>query len=144
MSMDASAQALHALSQFVVSKMSLGETLLQVSQITTGALPAADMAGISLLGSDGTPTTGVFTDPEAPEIDGAQYRSGRGPCLDSWRLRKIVRLDNIDEAGDAYPEFAETAKAHGVRSSLSLPLAAGDDAAGAMNLYSRTPSGFTT
>ena len=142
MSTDASAQALGALSQFVISKVSMGETLLRVSQITTDALPAADMAGISLLGADGRPTTGVFTDPEAPEIDVAQYASGRGPCLDSWRLRKIVRLDDLDNV-DAYPEFAATARAHGIHSTLSLPLMAGDDAAGALNLYSRTREGFT-
>jgi GAF domain-containing protein len=142
MSTDARAHALSALSQFVVSKTSMAETLLRVSQITTDALPAADMAGISLLGEDGRPTTGIFTDPQAPEIDAAQYASGRGPCLDSWRLRKIVRLDDI-EGTDAYPEFAAAALAHGVRSTLSLPLMAGEDAAGALNLYSRTPRGFT-
>ena len=142
MSTDASAQALSALSQFVVSKTSMGETLLRVSQITTEALPAADMAGISLLGADGKPTTGIFTDPEAPEIDAAQYASGRGPCLDSWRLGEVIRLDDLDRA-DAYPEFASVARAHGVQSTLSLPLMAGDDAAGAMNLYSRTAKRFT-
>lgn len=142
MSMEASAQALSALSQFVVSKTSMGETLLRVSQITTDALPAADMAGISLLGANGKPTTGIFTDPDAPEIDAAQYASGRGPCLDSWRLQTVVRLDDMDAAG-AYPEFASAARAHGVQSSLSLPLMAGEDAAGALNLYSRTAMGFT-
>jgi GAF domain-containing protein len=142
MSTDASAQALSALSQFVVSKTSMAETLLRVSQITTDALPAADMAGISLLGEDGRPTTGVFTDPDAPEIDAAQYASGRGPCLDSWRQRRIVRVDDISRA-DTYPEFAAAALAHGVRSTLSLPLIAGEDAAGALNLYSRTLGGFT-
>ena len=139
---DASAQALSALSQFVISKISMGETLLRVSQITSDALPAADMAGITLLGDDGKPTTGIFTDPEAPEIDASQYSSGRGPCLDSWRLQKIVRIEEMDGAGD-YPEFAAVAKAHGVQSTLSLPLMAGDEAAGAMNLYSRTARGFT-
>ena len=142
MSTDASAQALGALSQFVVSKTSMGETLLRVSQITTDALPAADMAGITLLGADGKPTTGIFTDPEAPEVDAAQYASGRGPCLDSWRLQTVIRLDDLDAAG-AYPEFVAAARAHGVQSSLSLPLMAGEDAAGALNLYSRTAKRFT-
>lgn len=140
---DTSAEALRALSQFVVSKISLGDTLLRVSELTIEALPAADMAGITLLGADGKAVTGVFTDPEAPEIDAAQYASGRGPCLDSWRLRKIIRLDVIDDAKDDYPEFADAARAHGIRSTLSLPLQAGEDAAGAMNLYSKAENGFT-
>ncbi len=143
MSTDTSTGALYALSQFVISKMSMGETLLRVSHLTTEALPAADMAGITLLGENGRPVTGVFTDPEAPEIDAAQYASGRGPCLDSWRLGKIVRLDDLDDAAGDYPEFVAAARSHGVRSTLSLPLVAGDDAAGALNLYSRTPKGFS-
>jgi GAF domain-containing protein len=140
---DTSAEALRALSQFVVSKISLGDTLLRVSQVTIDAMPAADMAGITLLDAEGKPATGVFTDPEAPEIDAAQYSSGRGPCLDSWRERRIVRLEDLNNADIDYPEFATAARAHGIRSTLSLPLVAGEDAAGALNLYSRTTAAFT-
>lgn len=140
---DTSALALRALSQFVISKTSMGETLLRVSQITTEALPAAEMAGISLLGDQGRPTTGVFTDPEAPEIDAAQYASGRGPCLDSWRTGKVVRLADMAKASVAYPEFAAAAQAHGVGSTLSFPLMAGSDAIGALNLYARGQDAFT-
>ena len=39
MTSDASAQALHALSHFLVSSSSMGDTLLRVSEITTDALP---------------------------------------------------------------------------------------------------------
>jgi GAF domain-containing protein len=143
MSSDASNQALGALSRFLVARSSMGDTLLRVSEITTAALPGAVMAGITMLGEDGTPKTGIFTDPQAPEIDQAQYDSGRGPCLDSWRQTRLVRLDDIEKAVDDYPEFAETAQRHGIQSSLSLPLVAGDQAIGALNLYSRARNGFT-
>lgn len=140
---DARGQALRALSNFLVTKTSLGDTLLRVSQITTDAMPAAEMAGITMLAEDGKPKTSVFTDEEAPEIDKAQYESGRGPCLDSWRLGKVVRLDDMAKAVDDYPEFAKLAQAHGVQSTLSLPLIAGDEAVGALNLYARVKEGFT-
>ena len=143
MSSDASVQALRALSRFLISESSMGDTLLQVSQITTDAMPAAEMAGIALLGEDGKPTTGVFTDPEAPEIDSAQYESGNGPCLQAWRTGRVVRLDDMSRAANDYPEFALLAKRHGVESTLSLPLMAGDHGVGALNLYSRRPNGFT-
>ena len=45
-------------------------------------------------------------------------------------------------AGAVYPEFAEAAQAHGIQSSLSLPLVAGDEGLGALNLYARTANGF--
>lgn len=143
MSSDASTQALNALSRFLVTKSSLGDTLLRVSEITTAALPGAAMAGITMLGDEGKPTTGIFTDPDAPDIDEAQYSSGRGPCLDSWRTRRVVRLDDMDKASGDYPEFAKAAQEHGIESTLSLPLVAGDQAVGALNLYSRTKDGFS-
>lgn len=143
MSFDARAQALSAMSQFLVAKSSMGETLLRVSTITTDALPAATMAGITMLGEDGKPTTSVFTDEESPEIDEAQYSSGRGPCLDSLRHAKVVRLDDMETAAAEYPEFAAAAQAHGIQSTLSLPLVVGDSGVGALNLYSPTTNGFS-
>lgn len=66
MSEDARLQALRALSQFLVADVSLSDTLLRVSRITTDAMPSAEMAGISLLDDDGKPTTAVFTDESRP------------------------------------------------------------------------------
>src|SRR4051794_7510230 len=143
MSSDARAQALRALSSFLVAETSMGDTLLRVSEITTEAMPAAAMAGITMLAQDGRPTTSVFTDPDAPEIDSAQYESGRGPCLDSWRQSRVVRLDSLAEAMTTYPEFAKAAKAHGIQSCLSLPLMAAEQGLGALNLYARTEEGFS-
>lgn len=144
MSLDARAQALRSLSHFLVARQSLGDTLLSVSQITVEAMPAAEMAGITMMAANGRPTTGIFTDQEAPEMDAAQYESGRGPCLDSWREGRVVRLDKMVEAVDVYPEFARAARAHGIQSTISLPLVAGDDRVGALNLYAQIPDGFTS
>ena len=41
-----------------------------------------------------------------------------------------------------WPPFTKTAAAHGVRSTLSLPLRVGADSIGALNLYSRSVNGF--
>jgi GAF domain-containing protein len=144
MSSDASTQALNALSRFLVAQSSMGETLHRVTEITTQAIPRSHMAGITLLGDDGKPRTGVFTDDDAPEIDSAQYESGRGPCLDSWRLTRVIRLDDMEKATVDYPEFAKAAQGHGILSTLSLPLIAGEQGIGALNLYSRARAGFTT
>ena len=142
MSSDAAGHALRALSQFLVAERSMGDTLLRVSEITIDALPPADMAGITMLGDDGTPTTGIFTDELAPEIDAAQYATGRGPCLDAWRQRRVVVLSDFEKAVDDYPEFVRAAQAHGVGSVLSLPLVAGDTGLGALNLYAPAGKSF--
>ena len=141
MSSEPAAQALRALSQFLVADRSMGDTLLRVSEITIDALQPATMAGISLLGDDGNPTTGVFTDEAAPAIDAAQYHAGRGPSLDAWRPKRVGVLNDIEASVEDYPEFAREAEAHGVKSSLSLPLVAGDEGLGALNLYA--PAGAT-
>jgi GAF domain-containing protein len=129
------------MSSFLVSDASLGETLTLVSQIAVDACGPALFAGITLLDHDGRPTTGVYTDAESPEIDAAQYRSGRGPCLDAWRTARAVRVDDLASC-QAYPEFAETAAAHGIASTLSVPLVAGQASVGALNLYAPEPGSF--
>ncbi len=143
MSEDAGFMALRALSQFLVAEASLSDTLLRVAQITTDAMASAEMSGISLLDDDGKPTTAVFTDEKSPQVDAGQYSSGRGPCLDAWRLKQVVRIDDMDMAARDYPEFAQLAQDHGLGSTLSLPLVIGGHGIGALNLYSRTPKGFS-
>jgi GAF domain-containing protein len=143
MAVDPRAEALSALARFVVARTSMGDTLLRVAEITTAALPRAAIAGIAMLGEDGRPTTRIYTDEESPEIDEGQYRSGNGPCLDAWREARTVRIDEMLAAREDYPDFANLALDHGVLSTLSLPLIAGEEAIGALNLYSREAFGFS-
>jgi putative methionine-R-sulfoxide reductase with GAF domain len=141
---DPRAEALQLLSRFLVSECSLGDTLQRIAEIAIEALPSAQMAGISMLDEAGKVTTGIFTDRAAPEIDSAQYATGRGPCLEAWRSRKPVRIDDMAEAADGvYAEFAAAALAHSVQSTLSLPLAVGDVGVGALNMYAHVAQGFS-
>jgi putative methionine-R-sulfoxide reductase with GAF domain len=134
---------LRALSQFLVTETSLGDTLYRVAEIATAALPSARMAGMSMLGEDGTPITAVFTDPDSPAIDQAQYEARRGPCLDAWRAQEIVVVDDVDKVADDYAEFSAACRDHGVFSTLSLPLAAAGVGIGAFNLYAPERHGFS-
>jgi GAF domain-containing protein len=143
LSQDPRSQALAALSQFLVTEATLGETLQHVAEITMEAMPAAGMCGISMLDPQGRPTTAIFTDPESPVIDAAQYASGRGPCLDSWRTMQVVRIDDMTAMSHTYPDFSQVALQHGVLSMLSLPLSAAGTGLGALNLYARTVRGFS-
>jgi GAF domain-containing protein len=116
------------------------DLLQRVADRATEQIAGCDMAGVTLVG-DGGPVTAVFTDPVAPEIDTAQYRTGRRPCLDAYHNGTILRID--DTAHDLrWPELAALAATNGIRSTLSLPLRAGDESLGALNLYSRVPDNF--
>ncbi|HEY2330436.1 MAG TPA: GAF and ANTAR domain-containing protein [Acidimicrobiales bacterium] len=142
MSEDARSAALLALSRFLVSEVSVEETLRRVAEIAVSAVPGAEIAGITLLGPDGEATTGVYTDETSPQVDASQYSSGRGPCLDAWRQQRSVILPDVCLASDRYPEFATAAGEHGIGSTLSLPLAVAGHGIGALNLYSRQLEAF--
>src|SRR4051794_39058 len=139
---DPRAAALSALARFQVTETTVGEALHRIAEITLEAVSAADIVGMSMLGDDGRPTTGVYTDPESPAIDEAQYTEGKGPCLDAWRQNAVFRVARVEDVADKYPAFASACVSHGVHSTLSLPMAAGDVALGAVNLYARVPDGF--
>jgi GAF domain-containing protein len=98
---------------------------------------------MTMLGEDEQPTTAIYTDPDSPEIDAAQYREGKGPCLDAWRQKKVLRVGRVEACAERYPAFASACSQRGVLSTLSLPMISGDVAVGAMNLYSRVTDGFT-
>src|SRR4051794_28451886 len=124
--MDPRAQALSSLARFQVTQMTVGDALHEIAAITLAALPGAAIAGMTVLGEDGQPTTAIYTDEESPEIDAAQYREDKGPCLDAWRHRSVIRIADVDEAAEQYPGFVAACREHGVRSTLSLPTVSGD------------------
>jgi GAF domain-containing protein len=133
--------ALEAMSRFFVGDATLRDTLHRVSELACAAVNGADMAGITML-VEGRPRTAVFTDDTAPEVDAAQYETGVGPCLDAFRQRQVFRIDDMDKDHHWQP-FSEAAGAHGIQSSLSVPLLARHEGVGALNLYSRSRAAFS-
>ena len=132
---------LEAMSRFFVGDATLKDTLHRVSELACEAVPSADMVGITML-VEGRPRTAVFTDDTAPQIDAAHYENGVGPCLDAFRYQQVFRIEDMDK-DKQWPPFSEAAGAHGIQSSLSLPLLARHEGVGALNLYSRRTAGFS-
>jgi GAF domain-containing protein len=133
-------RAREALSSYLIGSDPLDETVRRVADIAVAAFPPARYAGVSML-VEGHPRTAIFTDEEAPEIDAAQYESGEGPCLDAFRERTTHRIDDTDD-DTRWPAFAAAASKHSIRSTISFPMVAGDEAVGALNLYSTEIAGF--
>lgn len=129
------------MSRFFVGDATVEETLRKVSELACAALPGAAMVGMTML-VEGQARTAVFTDDEAPEIDATQYATGSGPCLDAFRHLQVYRIDDMD--GDRqWAAFSQAAAAHGIRSSMSVPLLARHEGVGALNFYSRLPAAFS-
>jgi GAF domain-containing protein len=135
-------EALIALAGILVSKQNMEGTLRQVLELACEALPGGDEGGITLLEADG-PSTAIATSDAALRVDRSQYDAATGgPCLEAYRRQQILRIDST--ASDVrWPEFAATAAAHGLGSTLSVPLVVGGDGLGAMNIYCRRENGFT-
>lgn len=133
--------SLRAMPRFLEGDEDLGDALQRIADLAVEAIEPADLAGITLQDEDGS-RTAAFTEPDAVEIDQAQYDTGTGPCLDAWRSNQVLRIDST--ADDArWVQFSRVAYRHGVLSTLSLPLAFNDTAAvGALNLYARRRSAF--
>jgi GAF domain-containing protein len=132
--------ALVTLSGGLPADRGLEDTLARVAGLATQQIAGCDLAGCTLV-RDGKASTAVFTDPLSPELDSAQYESGRGPCLDAYRHGTVFRIDDT-HAESPWPEFAEAAAEHDIRSTISFPLAGEQAPIGALNLYSRTLANF--
>jgi|SRR6185437_1144805 GAF domain-containing protein len=134
-------ESLIALAEIQVTEQSLEKTLRQVLELTCAALPGGDEGGITLLEAGGPDTT-IATSDSARRVDRSQYdaESG-GPCLDAYRRQEILRIDST-ASDERWPEFAGTAAAEGLRSTLSIPLVVGGDGLGALNVYCHREHGF--
>jgi GAF domain-containing protein len=136
-------RAVRAVALFLVAEVPLGETLNRLAVVARDAAGQAMAAGITLLDEAGRPATRVFTDDLSPAIDQAQYDEGIGPCVDAYLVGRVVRVDDIREMAERWPAYAQRAAEHGVRSTLSLPLAAAGDTFGALNLYAGVEHAFS-
>ncbi len=133
-------EGIAALSRFLVGELTIEDALDRIAELTVSSIEPVDFVGLTML-VEGRNRTAVFTDPSSPEIDQAQYDTGDGPCLTSFQTGQVVSIESTIDDGP-FRAFREAAAAHGILSTLSLPMMADPDPVGAMNLYSRTEHGF--
>ena len=102
----------------------------------------ADGASVSLR-RHGILTTVAATDQTVLDMDGHQYASSEGPCVDaSVEGREFYSGSLRDER--RWPIFTPQACALGINSILSSPLLTVKKPVGAINIYSRTPAAFAS
>jgi GAF domain-containing protein len=138
---DEVATALHELAHMLVSEDDIQTTLQRVVDLAARTIDGCDAAGVTLDDREGY-LTAASTDERTLEVDQGQYAVGDGPCLAAMRDVAIVRV-SVDEAETRWPNFAADARSHDVLSFLAAPLVVRGHAIGALNLYSRSPDGFS-
>jgi GAF domain-containing protein len=128
------------LQALLLSTAGIEEFLQKVADLAASRVTAGLSCGITLR-PGGRPLTVASSDELAATVDEVQYGIDKGPCLHAMRTGEVVHIP--DTAGEPrWAGFEVRAAAHGVRSSLSIPLIADDKQLGALNLYAPVADAF--
>jgi GAF domain-containing protein len=124
-----------SMSGLLLSTETVNTALELITALAKEAVPDTDGAGVTLLDERGDRVTAAATDPLVARADGLQYDLDEGPCLTAWERRALVRINDLTRE-DRWPRWAPATAATGMRAVLSAPLVAGDEALGALKVYS--------
>lgn len=138
--LDEVTRALSDLGGVLALEEEIGRVLQRSVNQVVRAIPGADMASVSVLRGDKAETV-ASTSERVWAIDEDQYAAGAGPCLEAARTGHIVRV-GVREALERWPAFASSARAAGVESYLTAPLAIDEKFAGSLNLYGEQAYSF--
>ena len=128
-------------------------SIYSADELIDGALRlAVSLAGTVVGGANGVSvslrrrgilTTVVATDQTISNMDANQYQTGEGPCVDASTRGHRFYAEALENE-TRWPAFTPRARALGIESILSSPLLVKERPVGALNIYSLTPSAFTS
>jgi GAF domain-containing protein len=128
------------MSGVLLSRESVNTVVELVTTLAAATLPGTTGAGVSLVDQAGKRTTAA-SDPLVQQADVQQYELDEGPCLSAARERAVVRIDDL-HGERRWPRWRDAVAELELRSVLSAPLIAGDEAIGAMKVYSREVAAY--
>jgi GAF domain-containing protein len=126
-----------ALARVVLADRELSDVLTEITRIGRRALPSVEATSITLIRGE-KPSTAAFDGQMALDADELQYERGYGPCMDAGRAGQMFLIDDM-RSDQRWPDYAQHAAAHGVLSSLSVPLPFQGATIGALNTYAGRP-----
>lgn len=133
-------EAVRQMAGFSVVDNDLPEILTRVAVLANETIKGADLVGLTM-SVNGRLQTPAFTDQTSPEIDSVQYDTGVGPSLDAYRYGAIhVIPSTVDDV--QWRPFSDACLAHGVLSTLSVPVKSGEETLGVLNCYARQEEVF--
>jgi GAF domain-containing protein len=126
-----------ALARVVVADRELSEVLTEITGIARRAMPSVEAASVTLIREDKA-FTAAYDGQMALDADELQYERGYGPCMDAGRAGQVFLVDDM-RSEQRWPDYAQNVLAHGVLSSLSVPLPFQGATIGALNAYGGRP-----
>lgn len=133
--------ALESLAQVLEQHEQLPVVLQRCCQQVVHAIPAGDLASVTLLRPDGSGYTIAATGELATDLDEVQYAHQRGPCLPAAETGQLVRA-SLTELRAQWPAFVQAAIEAGIVSTLSAPLFIDRVYHGSLNLYGGHEHGY--
>jgi GAF domain-containing protein len=134
------AGSLSGLSGLLTGHRPLPETLIHIAEFAVHAIPGADGAGLTMLGTD-RPQTVVASAEFVHAVDDVQYGLGEGPCLLAVETGRTQTSGSLG-GEPRWPRFGPRVGRMGVHSVLSLPLLLPDKVVGALNVYAHAKDTF--
>jgi GAF domain-containing protein len=129
-----------ALARVVLAERELADVLTEITGIARRELPSIEAASVTLIRGE-KPFTAAYDGQMALDADELQYERGYGPCMDAGRAGQMFLIDDM-RSEQRWPDYAQHAAAHGVLSSLSVPLPFQGATIGALNTYAGRPNLF--
>ena len=114
----------------------------RLAAVASAAVPAVDMASISVATRQGI-STRAATAQHARDLDQLQYEWQEGPCVDAVLDRgkaEVVANDMNHEP--RWPRYAPAAAARGIRSQMGIEIYREGRTVGGLNLYSEQTHAF--
>jgi GAF domain-containing protein len=124
----------------MLGEQPLSATLARVAELAKQTIPGAAEVSVTLM-ADGDVESVAFTGPLASQLDERQYQAGFGPCMDAAISGGIIAIDDTADSA-AYPDFARTARRHGITHTLSTGLPVQRRIIGALNIYGADGGAF--
>jgi GAF domain-containing protein len=126
-----------SLAKVVLGNRDLVEVLTEITRIARREMPSIEAASVTLIRGE-KPFTAAYDGQMALDADELQYERGYGPCMDAGRAGQVLLIDDM-RTEQRWPDYAQHAAAHGVLSSLSVPLPFQGATIGALNTYAKRP-----
>lgn len=119
------------------------EVYEQLCRAAVELVPGCDHACIVTVRGGSRPELQATTDEVAAIVDGLEWETGEGPCVDAIRTQRFEWDADISHE-PTWPKLSERAlRETPVRGMIGFRIIVGDRKAGALNLFSDTAGAFT-
>jgi GAF domain-containing protein len=112
----------------------IGDVLYRLTDQVVEVLDV-EGAGVSLADDKGDLRFVTATDERIVRVEERQVTAKQGPCHDAFTSGDRVTSADLDTE-PRWPDYTQEARAQGCRAVAGIPLLAGDQRLGALNLYS--------